>query len=198
MCQGGYCYLYLQILSFIYRYRSYKCLFMLAMLCGTIKQSFDCSVKNPNSSVFCFVLRANQPTWHGYWTTPEGQTFTPKSQSTMPQRPFIRKIWLLGIKFIKIKCNYLSIISKSYLMHFLPRGLITEVALFLPGLQGWIMDPIGWSNDPVKVVWWPFHIKTSTVLFFNWAFCFTNKTQRQSHLNFGYDGEISCCTTSFL
>ena len=55
-------------------------------------------------------------------------------------------------------------------MTFIPRINIYRdmaVAAFLPGFQGWIFGPLGWSSGPVKVVGWPQQLKTGTVPVFN-------------------------------
>jgi hypothetical protein len=46
--------------------------------------------KNPRQFRILFV-RASQPTWQGYWTTPVSQTFTHASQIKTPRRPYIGK-----------------------------------------------------------------------------------------------------------
>ena len=74
-------------------------------------------------------------------------------------------------------------------MPYIPRSHIyrdTGVAAFLPGLQGWMFGPLGWSSGPAKLVGWPLQLKSGTAADFTCKLCLKNKTKRQSHLTLGY------------
>ena len=74
-------------------------------------------------------------------------------------------------------------------LNFIPRSHIYRdmaVAAFSSGLQGWMFGSLGWSSGPAKLVGWPLQLKSGTAADFACKLFLKNKTQRQSHITFGY------------
>jgi hypothetical protein len=90
-------------------------------------------------------------------------------------------------KFHKIAQNW-KIMSVCFL-NYIPMSHICRdmaVAVFLPGLHGWMFGSLGWSSGPSKLVHWPLQLKTGTAANFICQVCLKNKSQRQSHIKLGY------------